>query len=204
VVHEQAAAFALDALDADETAEFERHLAICPDCEEELSRLRIAAAALAFALDLPVPPPELRLRALDTGAPVIPLRRRQRPQLLLAVAALAAACVAAVVLARPWHDGGSIGGLQRYTAQGADATLLVGPSGEAVLSVGHLPPPPAGKAYEMWVIVGDRTMPAGLLRGSLAALIRPVPPGASVAVSVEPAAGSPRPTGPLLLRAETA
>jgi anti-sigma-K factor RskA len=56
----------------------------------------------------------------------------------------------------------------------------------------------------MWVIVGGKTLPAGLLRGSLAALTRPVPPGASVAVSVEPAAGSPQPTGPLLLRAETA
>jgi anti-sigma-K factor RskA len=134
---------------------------------------------------------------------VIPLRRRRRPQ-LVAAAALAAACMAAVVLARPWDDGGSIGGLQRYTAQGAKATLLVGPSGEAVLSVGHLPPPPPGKTYEMWVIVGGKTIPAGLLRGSLAALTRPVPPGASVAVSVEPASGSPQPTGPLLLRAETA
>jgi anti-sigma-K factor RskA len=202
-VHEQAAAFALDALDAGDADEFEGHLAICPHCEEELARLQVAAAALAFAIDLPVPRPELRLRVLDTGASVIPLRRRRRPQ-LTAAAALAAACAAALLLARPWDDGGSIGGLQRYTAHGARATLLVGPSGEAVLSVGQLPSPPAGKAYEIWVIVGDKTMPAGLLRGSLATLTRPVPRGAAVAVSVEPADGSQHPTGPLLLRAETA
>ena len=147
MVHEQAAGFALDALDAEDTAEFERHLAICPDCEEELARLQVAAAALAFAIDLPVPRAELRLRVLETGAPVIPLRRRRRPQ-LVAATALAAACIAAVVLARPWDGGSSIGGLQRYTAQGAKATLLVGPSGEAVLSVGHLPPPPEiGRAH---------------------------------------------------------
>ena len=60
MVHEQAAGFALDALDAEDTAEFERHLAICPDCEEELARLQVAAAALAFAIDLPVPRPELK------------------------------------------------------------------------------------------------------------------------------------------------
>jgi anti-sigma-K factor RskA len=203
MVHEQAAAFALDALDAHETVEFERHLAICPDCEDELARLQVAAAALAFAIDLPVPRPELRLRVLDTGAPVVPLRRKRRSH-LLAAAALAAACAAAVLAVRPWDDGGRIGGFQRYTAQGAKATLLVAPSGEAVLSVGHLPPPPAGKAYEMWIIDGGRTLPAGILRGSLSTLARPVPPGASVAVSVEPADGSLQPTGPLLLRAETA
>jgi len=203
VVHEQAAAFALDALDADETAEFERHLTICPDCEEELGRLQVAAAALAFAIDLPTPPAGLRLRVLDTGAPVIRLRRRRRPQ-LAAAAALAVACAVTVLAVRPWDDGGAIGGFQRYTAQGARATLLVAPSGEAVLSVGHLPPPPAGKAYEMWIVDGSRTLPAGMLRGSLSALTRPVPRGASVAVSVEPARGSLQPTGPLLLRAETA
>ena len=50
MVHEQAAGFALDALDADETAEFERHLAACPACEDEVARLRVAAVALAFAI----------------------------------------------------------------------------------------------------------------------------------------------------------
>jgi len=53
------------------------------------------------------------------------------------------------------------------------------------------------------VIAGDRAQPAGLFRGSLATLTRPVPPGATVAVSVEPSGGSSRPTGPLVLRAET-
>jgi anti-sigma-K factor RskA len=72
-----------------------------------------------------------------------------------------------------------------------------------VLTARRLPPPAAGTVYELWVIDGDRPQPAGLFRGSLATLTRPVPPGAVVAVSLEPAGGSPRPTGPLLLQAET-
>ena len=202
MVHDLAAAFALDALDEDEADEFEQHLAICPDCEGELAGLRVAAVALAFAGELAVPPARLRERVLDVGAPVIPLRRRhRRPQLVAAVAVVAAALIAIVV--RPWDDAGSLGGMKRFTAQGAKATLLVDQSGGAVLSVRRLPPPPAGKAYEIWVIAGGKATPAGWVRGTLAALTRPVPPGASVAVSVEPGSGSLQPTGPLVLRAET-
>ena len=201
MAHDLAAAFALDALDDDEADEFEQHLAICPDCEDELARLRVAAVALAFAGELAVPPPRLRDRVLDVGAPVIPLRRRRRPQLVAAVAVVAAAVIAIAV--RPWDDGGSLGGMKHFTAQGARATLLVDRSGEAVLAVRRLPPPPAGKAYEIWVIAGGKATPAGWVRSSFAPLARPVPPGASVAVSIEPAAGSPQPTGALVLRAET-
>lgn len=203
MVHEQAAGFALDALDADETAEFERHLAVCPACEDEVARMRVAAVALAFAIDLPTPQPDLRSRVVDVGAPVIPFRRRRRPQLVVAAAVLAACAVIAAVL-RPWDDGGSLGGMRRYTAEGARATLLVDRAGGAVLAVRHLPPPPPGQTYEVWVIAGGRALPAGRLHGSLTALTRPVPTGAVVAVSIEPrGAGSRQPTGPLLLRAET-
>jgi anti-sigma-K factor RskA len=201
LAHDLAAAFALDALDGDQANEFEQHLAICPDCEDELARLRVAAVALAFAGELAVPPPRLRERVLDVGAPVIHLRRRRRPHLVAAVAVVAAAVIAIAV--RPWDDDASIGGMKRFTAQGARATLLVDGSGEAVLAVRRLPPPPAGKAYEIWVIAGGKATPAGWVRGSFAALARPVPPGASVAVSIEPTAGSPQPSGALVLRAET-
>jgi anti-sigma-K factor RskA len=203
MVHEDAAAFALDALDRGDAAGFERHLATCPDCEEEIGELRFAAVALAFAAGVAAPRPGLRLRVLDTGAPVIPLHRRWRSQ-LLAAAAVAAACAILVAAVRPWEGGASIEGMHQYAARGAKATLLVGSSGESVLAVRHLPPLAAGTVYEVWVIVGGRSSPAGVFRGSLAALTRPVPPGATVAVSVEPAAGSPKPTGPLLLRAQTA
>lgn len=204
MVHEEAAAFALDALDGDEAEAFERHLEGCPDCEHGLEELRFAAAALAFAVEPTVPSTSLRARILDSGAQarVIPLPRRRRPT-LLAVATVAAACAVVVAAVRPWESGDSPVGFRRYAATGASATLLVGSSGEAVLAVRRLPPPAAGTVYELWVIERGRPRPAGLLRGPLATLTRPVPPGATVAVSLEPVGGSPRPTGPLLLRAET-
>jgi anti-sigma-K factor RskA len=202
VVHEPAAAFALDALDRDETAEFERHLEICPDCEDELARLRIAAVALAFAVDQPVPRPELRLRVLDTGAPVVALRTRRRPQIVTGVAVLAA-CAALALVLKPWVDGRPVGDLRSYQASGSTATLLVGRSGEAVLAVRPLPRLSAGQGYEVWVIEGGAPVPAGWIHGRLTMLTRPVSRGAAVAVSVEPLTGSERPTGPLVIRAET-
>jgi hypothetical protein len=200
VVHEEAAAFALDALDGEEAAEFEHHLTTCPGCENELGELQTAAAALAFAAGLTAPSPALRLRVLDTGAPVIPLRRRWRPQLLLA-ASVAAACIVVANLA--WQQDTSMAGMRRYQASGGRATLLVDRSGEAMLAVRRLPPLGPGTAYEAWVIAEGRAAPAGLFRGSFVALTRPVPPGATVAVSVEPGTGSRRPTGRLLLRTRT-
>ena len=203
MVHEEAAAFALDALDHDEAEAFERHLAECPDCEGELEELRFAAAALAVAGEPPPPSRSLRLRVRDTSAQVIPLPRRQRPRLLRTAAVAAAACAVLVAALRPWETGESEVGFRRYAAKGADATLLVSRSGEAVLAARRLPPLANGTVYELWVIADGRARPAGLFRESLATLTRPVPRGATVAVSVEPLGGSSRPTGPLLLRAET-
>ena len=203
MAHEEAAGFALDALDQSEVEAFERHLKSCVDCEHELAELRFAAVALAFAVEPTVPTTSLRLRVLDVGAQVIPLRRRRRPTTLLAVATVAAACAVVAAAVRPWETDDSSGGFRRYAATGASATLLVSRSGEAVLAARRLPPPAAGTVYELWVIAGGRPQPAGLFRGPLATLTRPVPHGATVAVSVEPAGGSPRPTGRLLLRAET-
>jgi hypothetical protein len=202
VVHEEAAAFALDALDREESAEFERHLITCPGCEDELGELQTAAAALAFAAGLTAPSPALRLRVLETGAPVIPLRRRWRPQ-LLAAASVAAACIVLVAGHRPWQHAAPTAGMSRYQASDGRATLLVDRSGDAMLAVRRLPPLRPGTAYEAWVIVDGRPAPAGLFRSSFVALTRPVPPGATVAVSIEPWTGSRRPTGRLLLHTRT-
>ena len=203
MVHKEAAAFALDALDREQTEAFQQHLTACPECDAAVEELRFAASALAFAVEPLAPSGSLRPRVLDTGAQVIPLRRRRLPRFLAAAMVAAAACAVVVAAVRPWETGDSQVGFRRYDAKGANATLLVSRSGEAVLAARRLPPLAAGTVYELWVIAGDRAQPAGLFRGSLATLTRPVPPGATVAVSVEPSGGSSRPTGPLVLRAET-
>jgi anti-sigma factor RsiW len=187
VVHDQAAGFALDALDAEESSEFERHLGECPSCEDALEPLRLAAVALAFVGDHPSPPAALRVRVLDVGAAVIPLHRRWRGQLVTG-AAVAAACLLLVAL------------LQPRRAQAPEASVIHG----SVLVVRHLSPAPHGKVYEAWIVDRGRILPAGLLRGSMLHLTRPVPLRSAVVLSVEPAGGSARPTGPVVLKAETA
>jgi Anti-sigma-K factor rskA, C-terminal/Putative zinc-finger len=190
VVHEQAAGFVLDALDADEAENFERHLRLCPACEDELEALRVAAAALAFAGELPPPRPALRRRVLAVDASALRIRRRWTAPLVSAAAL--AACAALVI------------GLSRQPRPAAlGLSLLVDARGATLVTRG-LPPAPMGKVYGIWFTRGDFATPAGFLHGRTTRLERPVPPGAGVAVTLEPAGGSRGPTGPLLLRTETA
>jgi anti-sigma-K factor RskA len=137
------------------------------------------------------------------GGIVVPFRRRWVPP-LAAAAAVAAAAAIAIGLHERGGPGGAAG-MRTYAADGAGGgALLVGRSGEAVLVVHGLPQAAPGTAYELWVVRDGRAVRAGFMRGELGVLTRPVSAGASVAVSLEPTGGSRRPTGPLLVRAETA
>jgi anti-sigma factor RsiW len=72
-VHTLTGAYALDALDSDERAAFELHLAECSDCSHELAELRATAARLGAAAAV-TPPEELKQRVmLEIG------RTRQDP-----------------------------------------------------------------------------------------------------------------------------
>ena len=71
--HTLAGAYALDALSGADQARFERHLARCEQCAEEISGLREATARLAAAA-AEQPPPGLTERALAAAA-----RTRQLP-----------------------------------------------------------------------------------------------------------------------------
>ncbi len=77
---------------------------------------------------------------------------------------------------------------------------------EAVLVAGGLAPAPEGKAYQAWVIAGGTPVAAGVFRPDTAggAVLR-LPAMAETArvgtfaVTVEPEAGVPAPTGPMVL-----
>jgi anti-sigma-K factor RskA len=66
--------YALDALPDGERAEFEKHLAQCPTCAEEVRGLRETAARLAMATAV-TPPPGMRARVLAAA----PLTRQLPP-----------------------------------------------------------------------------------------------------------------------------
>jgi len=90
----------------------------------------------------------------------------------------------------------------------ARGRVVVDPtSGESALLVADLPPAAVGKTYELWAIRGDRPPePAGLFavgteRALATRMAHVEHPGevTAFAVSIEPAAGSTSPTGPIIL-----
>jgi hypothetical protein len=75
-----------------------------------------------------------------------------------------------------------------------------------LLVTSELPPAPRGKAYELWMIAGGTPIPAGVFtvddEGKGGVRMPPIPDAPAVdrfAVTLEPAAGVPAPTGPMYL-----
>jgi anti-sigma-K factor RskA len=189
-LHELTAAYALDALDADEAEAYEKHLGQCEECREQLAGLSETTGALAFGTVAPAPPPRLRAAILERAAAersnVVPLVRRRWVARGLAVAAAAAACIVvglAVALSRS--------GNTHYIGLG----VVRNTDGTATMTVSGLPVAPHGKTYEAWVIVGSKATPAGLFSGSTTVRLRgTVPQNATVGVTVERAGGVSAPT----------
>ena len=79
-LHDLTAGYALDALDPDERARYEEHLASCETCRAELQEFWQVAGALGRAAGGPTPPASLRDRILeqarDERPNVVPFRRR--------------------------------------------------------------------------------------------------------------------------------
>ncbi|AQU69538.1 anti-sigma factor domain-containing protein [Streptomyces niveus] len=62
-LHTLTGAYALHALEADERAEFERHLEVCPACAQEVAELAATTTRLGLAVAV-TPPAELKARVL--------------------------------------------------------------------------------------------------------------------------------------------
>jgi anti-sigma factor RsiW len=195
-LHEQVAAYALDALDEDERCAYEEHLAECERCRTELAGLADTAGTLGLAADTGDPPASLRGRILDaaraegpSNVVAIGSARRKRFALMGGVAAAVAAAALAVGLYAALSGGPSKelavsveGGVAHATVSGFDAA-------------------PAGKTYELWVIEGTTPRPAGLFAGGdeqVVTLTRPAPGGSTVAVTLERSGGATTPTLPIL------
>ena len=114
-LHELTAAYALDALDADERSDYEAHLAECDRCRADLHDLGETVGALALGAVGPAPPDALRERILvaarEEGSSNVVSIGSGRRRRWYAVGA--AAAVAAVGLGRqrrrgahrPWSSG---------------------------------------------------------------------------------------------------
>src|SRR3954468_2633685 len=163
-VHTLIGAYALDALEDDEREEFERHLADCEPCREEVVGFRRTAVRLAEAAAV-VPPPRMHGRVMqeiaatpqvrDTpGTPVRGAGRRMPPRSRLWLAAAAVLAVASVGL-------GGVAWNQYQAAQDARRTsqaitqILADRQAHAVTQ--RLP----GGANATLVVAQDRAVLAG-------------------------------------------
>jgi anti-sigma-K factor RskA len=225
--HALSGAYAVDALDDRERVAFERHLAECPECRAEVASLREAAAVLAETTAVE-PPSALRDRVLAGIATTRPLppevpapvsldsrrRPRRRPNLLVAAAAAVLAVGGGTVLwQQPWQDSTSqqasplVQVLQAADARstsldfdgGARATLVHSDSvGRAVLVTEKMPPPPAGKVYQLWLDQpGQGMVSAGLMpirEDQRVLLAGDAATATGAGITVEPEGGSSKPT----------
>jgi anti-sigma-K factor RskA len=223
-IHALSGAYAVDALDDIERAQFERHLAECAECRAEVESLRTTAGLLAETTAT-APPEGLRDRVLADITTVRPLppavekettpRRRIRWAPLAAAAAVIAAVAGGIVIADPFGEDSSqiqvspvdrvlqADDAERFTktVDGAEATLVRSPSlNQAVLVTRNMAPPPKGKVYELWLDhEGVGMVPAGLMAqgGEQQILLKGDPATAlGAGITVEPAGGSKKPTLP--------
>jgi anti-sigma-K factor RskA len=229
--HDLTAAYALDALGADDREAYEAHLGRCEQCRAELATLGEAASALGWAVVSPAPPQELRDRILGAAAAerqnVVPLPGRGRWVFRAAVATSAAAACAAIVLG-VWasslshslsNERSAHASATRVTQiladpasrkvelRGGKGMVAVDAQGHGVLVVAQLPAAPSGKTYEAWVIPpGGTPKRAGLFRGgdspTMLTLDAMVPPGAVVAATMERQGGVDAPTETPLFSAQ--
>ncbi len=195
-------AHALDALEADDARLLEDHLETCEHCRRELGEMLETTALLAFATDPIEPPASLRAKILDAVAEPAPAR--SRPRLRLAFlrgafsGALAVAAIALVVGIALHERSSSSPSASVYLLAGKLQGAVVRSGSSSKLVLTNLKAPAAGHTYEAWLIGSDRKpVPAGTFTGGTS-IVYDLKGNSSktqtVAITVEPAGGSPAPT----------
>ena len=199
--HTLAGAYVMDALDDADRARFERHLAGCDACAQEIAGLLETTARLGAAAATP-PPAALKERVLAAARQtrqhtpaVTPLRPRRYLRAVMSATAAAALIVIAVIfglanstanqrLDQAQQSSAAISAImtakdatmmQGQVSGGGSATIVMSPAQQALVFMARgLPVLPATSAYELWLVgpAGDR--PAGLLPQLAHGMIPPV------------------------------
>jgi anti-sigma-K factor RskA len=205
------AAHLLGALEPGEAAELERHIAGCPDCAEELERLRPAVRALPETVEKMEAPAALRGRLMEqvrseaAASQEAPVTRRAprrgfgfRPLAGLAVLALVLAAVGAYAI-----SGGGSGGPKATTVLSGHSpavTAEIVREGETgTLRMANLRRLPPDKVLQAWVRRGRKVVSAKALfvpnaDGTATATIDNMDGVNTVMVTAEPRGGSLQPT----------
>lgn len=219
-----APAYALDCLDTDEAAAFARHLETCSLCRADLLAFHDVADALLQVVPDATPSPAVRERLMAAvgrkstvrrSAPLPAARRAPRPlaarraRPVMAVVALAAIVLGGLLLAlatRWTAPARAVALLPTDAAPAAAGELRFARSGAATLEVTGLPPLSADRQYQLWLVVGDERDSGAVFSVDAAgraavpvAAPRPATAYERFGITVEPAGGSPGPTGERVL-----
>ena len=210
-------AFALGSLDAEDSDRVREHVAHCPACRNELASFQEVTGRLALAVPEQDPPAWLESKIMEK---VLSSRRaRSFPRFLgirrPALAGIAAALILALgagniyLLARPFQSQALVPGLvtvvltgTKETPQAYGTIVIDRDDNRGVLAVRGLAPLAATRAYQLWIIKEGERRSGGLFNVSpdgYGSLQVTVPAGFTgftrFGISIEPAGGSPAPTG---------
>lgn len=189
---ELAAPYALGALDAEERARFEAHLATCAECRGEVHSYREVGALLAESAPAATPPAALRERVLKEARRVRPIgtRRAARAPWLAAAACLVLALGIGYAYLRDravFEQASTSLTAMRDTIAARDslvktllspdaATADLAATGQApsarlfwspsrrrvVMAVFHLTPAGSGRTYQLWAISKGKPVSIGI------------------------------------------
>ena len=222
-LHTLAGAYAIDAVTADECEAFRTHLAECQACRDEVRELRDAAAQMGASEALRAPS-HLRSRvlaAVDQTPQLPPLvtplrggttpaKRFSRPRMLIAAAAAVVVAAVGIGVSQLGHRdepvmAASVSKVFRApdahratvsTANGGRLTVATSASlGEMAVETDRLPRLGQRQVYQIWAVHDGVMVSQGLVAdvGDGAAMAMPGK-GIEVAITIEPAGGSKKPT----------
>jgi anti-sigma-K factor RskA len=216
----QASEYALGSLSGDERARFERVLADQPWLQQRVDEWNRRLGPLAEALAPVAPSPAVwsNIEARIAQDRTHEVRVAAAPSLWDRIAfwrwtaiggVAAAAALLLYVAAGPRATLSPDHVAILNDSQAKPAVIVVADVGGRRVAVRELAPAPAGRAHELWIITGPGQAPRSLGVITAATAIphampehvaQALPKGAVLAVSLEPAGGSPTgaPTGPVL------
>ena len=230
-LHTLAAAYALDSLTDVERRRFETHLTDCDTCTDEVRGMRETVTRLATAAAQDPPETlRGRVLAQAARTRQVPPRvarpgsaRARRMGWTLSAACLVLAAVLGVATLRAEHTKQRVDTLNRDIAavmaapDARTVTAKVGPGGngtvvasrslgKAVIVMRGLPKLSAARTYELWLMGPRPPRAAGTMRPPAKGDPRPVlatglGDATQIGITVEPAAGSQRPTTPPIFTA---
>ena len=221
-------AYALGALSDTERREFEGYLTLHPELRRELEELSSVANTLALAPAEYEPSPEVRRNLMNIvnseaggeQAEQTSILGRLRGYLGFRTLAPAALTIVAVALLG-WNillQGevqdlqGELQERQTFAMQGSGAARDVNAEvieledGRAIVMAENMPSAPEGKTMQIWVIQDGTPQPAGTFRPDSKTVAAPINDSLkqadAVAITVEPAGGSEKPTSDPVLQTD--